>query len=543
MGYKEDKEAFVSHATGGTVSRINAVSLVAVTSYALWTVAHRRWLANLSSSDPTVPLVEFTILVLPLLLSLTVLSSHPYVVNLVLTLFAALWSRLPERESLTPPLSPTLSKKGSSDDDKRRWPAPPQPFARPFVTSYRAVMMVMTVLCILTVDFPAFPREFAKAESWGTSLMDLGVGSFVFSLGLVAALPFLREAALPRSASTSTLASYLASLARTARKTAPLVVLGLVRVVMVKGVDYPEHVTEYGVHWNFFFTLALLPVFGEAVARVAVARAWDVHAAGLGVAFLHEVLLRMTGLQRWALEAPRTSLVSQNKEGLTSFPGYLAIYLVGLATGLYVLPPSPSFFRLHALPPSASSLSSSSSTSVAEQRRLADKRAKAADPSRAREGKRAEWLASAAVCFWAACALVRLATPGGVSRRLANAPYVLWTAAFNTSFLVLYLAVHHLGGSTASRASAASSLSPSSAARAASPPRDGAVLPPPRLFSAINKNGLAVFLVANLLTGLCNVSLSTLYASDAVAVAVVTGYAASVCAVAWLLRRTRVKLG
>jgi len=69
--------------------------------------------------------------------------------------------------------------------------------------------------------------------------MDLGVGSFVFSLGLVAALPFLRQAALPRDASASSLASYLAALARTARKTAPLVALGLVRVVMVKGVDYP----------------------------------------------------------------------------------------------------------------------------------------------------------------------------------------------------------------------------------------------------------------------------------------------------------------
>ncbi|GAA5847790.1 hypothetical protein JCM9279_006635 [Rhodotorula babjevae] len=548
MGYKEDKEAFVSHATGGTVSRINAVSLVAVTSYALWTVAHRRWLANLSKSDPAVPLVEFTLLVLPLVLSLTLLSAHPYLVNFALTLVASLWSRLPERESLTPPLSPTFSKKGPDrdDDDKRRWPAAPQPFARPFVTSYRAIMMVMTVLCILAVDFPAFPREFAKAESWGTSLMDLGVGSFVFSLGLVAALPFLRQAALPRTAATSTLKSYWASLARTARKTVPLVALGLVRVVMVKGVDYPEHVTEYGVHWNFFFTLALLPVFGEAVARVAVARGWDVHAAGLGVALLHEVLLRTTGLQSWALEAPRTGLVSQNKEGLTSFPGYLAIYLVGLATGLYVLPPSPSFFRLHALPPSASSLSPSTtaSSSAAEDRRLADKRAKAADPHRVRDGKRAEWLSSAAVCFWAAFGLVRLATPGGVSRRLANAPYVLWTAAFNTSFLVLYLAVHHLGGSAAARApTTASSLSPSAAARAASPPRDGAVLPPPRLFSAINKNGLAVFLVANLLTGLCNVSLSTLYASDALALGVVTGYAACVCAVAWLLRGTRVKLG
>lgn len=52
--------------------------------------------------------------------------------------------------------------------------------------------------------------------------MDVGVGSFVFSQGLAA------------SSSTTP-----AKLGKTLKKCVPVVGLGMIRVIMVKGVDYP----------------------------------------------------------------------------------------------------------------------------------------------------------------------------------------------------------------------------------------------------------------------------------------------------------------
>lgn len=48
----------------------------------------------------------------------------------------------------------------------------------------------------------------------------------------------------------------------------PLLVLGFSRVASVKLSDYAEHVSEYGVHWNYFFTLAAVSIAAACVSAV-----------------------------------------------------------------------------------------------------------------------------------------------------------------------------------------------------------------------------------------------------------------------------------
>ena len=52
----------------------------------------------------------------------------------------------------------------------------------------------------------------------------------------------------------------LSRIVQSVTSSAPLWLLGVCRLVSVKGSGYHEHVTEYGVHWNFFFTLAIVRV-------------------------------------------------------------------------------------------------------------------------------------------------------------------------------------------------------------------------------------------------------------------------------------------
>ena len=61
--------------------------------------------------------------------------------------------------------------------------------------------------------------------------MDLGVGSFVFSSGIVAARPFLKKP-------ENRFKPLRGQLFKAVRQASPILLLGFIRLIMIKGVDY-----------------------------------------------------------------------------------------------------------------------------------------------------------------------------------------------------------------------------------------------------------------------------------------------------------------
>ncbi|KAF5559979.1 GPI-anchored wall transfer 1 [Fusarium napiforme] len=490
--YKQRKEDFVSNLSGGSVAEINYVTSVAAVAakFELSQVAIILWSvlqARQSFFEPYTVLafaVDFLLNVGAILLSITLYSKSPLLLNLLLITPAVFILVLPpqsasrKKKLKVPPNARFKENYGQLDVLS----------TKPFLTNFRGCMMIVTCVAILAVDFRLFPRRFAKVETWGTSLMDLGVGSFVFSAGLVAARPVLREKAIGRTTGRATPLSH--RIVHSLRHSVPLLVLGLIRFLSVKGLDYAEHVTEYGVHWNFFFTLGFLPPF-VAIFQSALKWIPSFAALSLLVGVTYQILLETTSLKAYILTAPRTDLISMNREGIFSFIGYLAIFLAGQDTGMFVIPRN--------IPPKST-----------------------ASPG----AQRNTLLMTMAVWGGVWTGLYLLSTNYhygfglAVSRRMANLPYVLWVVAFNTLQLLGFAVIDTIFFPTFYNAQDAKTE------------KEAYMQATSRVIRAYNRNGLAIFLLANLLTGLVNMTVNTLDATPVLTMGILVAYTATITGVA-----------
>ncbi|XP_033100325.1 uncharacterized protein At4g17910-like, partial [Anneissia japonica] len=109
-------------------------------------------------------------MILPMILSCTIASEHVQHILMVLVV-AAVMLYIIKRDRLESSVHSYLE---SFQHQKL-----------PFVSSLRLCVLFSTTISILAVDFHIFPRRLAKTETFGVSLMDGGVGMFVFINGLV----------------------------------------------------------------------------------------------------------------------------------------------------------------------------------------------------------------------------------------------------------------------------------------------------------------------------------------------------------------------
>ncbi|KAG8533967.1 uncharacterized protein KY384_001710 [Bacidia gigantensis] len=462
QSYKSLKEEFVSGLKGGKVSEINYVTAIAPASYLLWSVLQARH-DFFTSLDIRAFLADFLLQVVTILLSITLYSSIPIFFNiLLLTIAVAAYLVSSTRRRFRKPSA--SAKENNSDknpeDDLDTIPV------RPFITAYRGGMIIITCLAILAVDFRVFPRRFAKVETWGTSLMDMGVGSFVFSAGLISARPILKASESPSIAS---------QLKLSIRTSIPLLILGVIRLYSVKGLDYAEHVTEYGVHWNFFFTLALLAPAVALLKCLPMINYLSLYIVGFFINFGYTFLLDNTHVEIFILTAPRgPTFFSKNREGIFSFLGYLAIFITGQAVGVSIL-------------------------------RRNTKMWFCADDALGRRVALLALLVITTVGYYnqyrVSTGQSKIAYKAEVSRRLANAPYIEWVVWFNCMQLLAYCAVETWIFPAVYKATTRNGEQ-RAVKKATS-----------TVLKAFNRNGLAIFLVANLLTGVVNLSMDTLNAS------------------------------
>lgn len=340
--------------------------------------------------------------------------------------------------------------------------------------------VLLTCLSILAVDFPIFPRSSAKTETFGISLMDIGVGTFIVSSAVTS--KFARGAVAKTNGATRC-TSYISRVFSVQHIL--VLLLGVGRLVALKALNYQEHVSEYGLHWNFFVTLFCVWAAAD-VLHMCMPRTAQPVLAVLTV-FVYQLLLQNWSLTDYMMSSTREGLVAANKEGIVSLLGYIPLYLITeyLANCLFYADLVP----LDVV-----------------------KTADAAD-GKERECGKARWnlplmrnLSVVSILLWAlwwGCSSFVQPT----SRRLVNAAYIaLVLALCCTMILALYIADTAAHGPTV----------------------------PVLTLQYLSKHSLVVFLAANLLTGAVNLSMRTIYASDAAALGVLATYGLAVVAVAWL---------
>ena len=292
--------AHVSHLSGGEwhdiclLALIPYVTMIVYVVYCVLFTSPRqvflRWMS------------DFLVVSLPITLLLTSFSSEEAIATALAISFLVHLLLL---------FTLSSSKQGIGMEDTSRF----------HFTFFSVAMTLSTVLAILAVDFHVFPRRFAKRETFGFSLMDLGVGAFVFKSGFLSKVSREWPMGTSRGETTRT-----HPLIHSIRGSYPLFLFGAFRLVLVKFFNYQEHVSEYGHHWNFFLTLFFVRVFASLLFAYLPSYSPKAYFL-LGLLLVTGYQFGLSnGLTTFLEAEERQTLFEMNKEGIVSLLGYFSLY-------------------------------------------------------------------------------------------------------------------------------------------------------------------------------------------------------------------------
>ncbi|XP_069082647.1 phosphatidylinositol-glycan biosynthesis class W protein isoform X2 [Pleurodeles waltl] len=497
MSEKVLKEAFVSNLNGTSLTEITlglSVPPVCVVCRGLLLILYHLQWGELKCSWQCSLLLDFILLVVPVVLSCTILSPILLFVPLCLSALCTItlcvlytkrnnYVRLNFKEIIDVLLNTKLKSNNV-----------------PSVTVLRVLINILTAVSILAVDFPLFPRRYAKTETYGTGVMDFGVGGYIFANALVS--PEARQHCGVLQKKGSSLTKQIISVW-------PLAFLGVCRFISVKAVDYHEHMSEYGVHWNFFFTLAVVRIGASVVLTILpVYKSWMM---AVFLAVMYQLTLETTTLKMFILNGSdgtgtREGFLNANREGVFSVFGYLAIYMAGVQVGLYVL----------------------------RKRTMIGDWVKAIG-----------FLLVTSFTLFIIFHILQVYIEAN-SRRMANLPFIVWVVAQCLAFLstiffadlVLIFAQHLINGSKVpctwnfSNALLKNKKTDESFFSSSTKDQNQS---DPCLINAINRNQLLFFLLANVMTGLVNTLIDTIHSSNSFSLSVLLLYMFCNCLVMYIL--------
>ncbi|XP_076644537.1 uncharacterized protein LOC143354376 isoform X2 [Halictus rubicundus] len=478
--YRQEQEAFVSN-HGGTTAREVVHAIMPNICSILLTTTTLGLLRNLVHRNVKV-MIEFVLLVIPSILCCTVLSEY------IITVCCAMLS-ISIINVLVLGLNPNSSGSSSRPSQARK----------PFITNFRALTNIITSICILAIDFRIFPlapeaKAFAPKQRMG----------FVCTLSK--------------------------NIKQSAKSCIPLLILGFGRSVAIELIGYQKHVTEYGIHWNFFITLAFVKLFTSSITSTISSKYYLL--SGIWILSMHEYILSTKGLKEWVLSnKPRDDFVSANREGMVSVPGYVGLYLIGVAVGTlihstyyisYVQSSTQYTHKTINMKLFGYSLDASYNESMILCIKLS--------------------LIAAQTC----AATLFCDSYFKVSRRLANAGYCMWILTLGVMFLTLLLLIEIITDILI-RAMTHPDVTERKTKTHKADLRNKRERVPEQseknvitieILEAVNYNGLFFFLLANLMTGGVNMLVPTLHVSQSRALQILIAYMAlNILSVLFLYRK------